>query len=449
MTRERDIELPHGVFNSELRGKVWNILEVLHAEDRVIDDMFQLQLLGQIVGDQALRQFIGTDGVQQVELIHSVAAPSVRRPDRANRRSQPQRHSASQRLACVQADECLHCASAALSRLPHQHCRCRLSLKSSSQRALLLHLNDALWDQSDSLAGAIWYCADAIPGSLNREGTLLMNDLDLNDVRTFVAVGTGGHADGCGKGVASPCFYGEPGVDPAGKAPWRPPRAAKPQRSCPDRLGKGVPCNRADARCRPSEDGGELLEGRRTSPSGLIKVACPFTMARDVLAPLLKEFLGRYPICALRSKLTQRVGIRNPGKTWTFSSNCGRRRIPCDACGHIQALFEGFSPAQAISRASGSPATPDDLTAHICVGSGTWKLSRGKKIATPNILFRVVSAIRRCSEARHQRVWHRYSAPMDGETPDVRDGLIPVLPQWTPEPITLCALFLRPIAPDT
>ena len=28
--------------------------------------------------------------------------------------------------------------------------------------------------------------------------------------------------------------------------------------------------------------------------------------------------------------------------------------------------------------------------------------------------------------------------------PDVRNGLIPVLPQWTPEPITLCALFSGP-----
>ena len=70
--RERDIELPQSVFNSEFRGKVRNILEVVHAEDRVIDDMFQLQPLGQIVGDKALRQFIWNDGVQQVELIHSV-----------------------------------------------------------------------------------------------------------------------------------------------------------------------------------------------------------------------------------------------------------------------------------------------------------------------------------------------------------------------------------------
>ncbi len=70
--RERDIELPQSVFNRQLRSKVWNILEAIHSEDRVIYDMPQLQPLGQIVGDEALRQFIRHDGVQQVELIHSV-----------------------------------------------------------------------------------------------------------------------------------------------------------------------------------------------------------------------------------------------------------------------------------------------------------------------------------------------------------------------------------------
>jgi hypothetical protein len=42
-----------------------------------------------------------------------------------------------------------------------------------------------------------------------------MNDLDLNDIRTFVAVAQAGTLTGCGKGVAAPYFHGEPGGDPA------------------------------------------------------------------------------------------------------------------------------------------------------------------------------------------------------------------------------------------
>ena len=37
--RERDIELPQGTLYRQLGGEVWNILEVLYAEDRVIHDM--------------------------------------------------------------------------------------------------------------------------------------------------------------------------------------------------------------------------------------------------------------------------------------------------------------------------------------------------------------------------------------------------------------------------
>ena len=48
---------------------MWNIFEVCHAEDRVMDDIFQFQLLGQIADDKALRQFIRRDGIQVVELV--------------------------------------------------------------------------------------------------------------------------------------------------------------------------------------------------------------------------------------------------------------------------------------------------------------------------------------------------------------------------------------------
>ncbi len=51
-------------------------------------------------------------------------------------------------------------------------------------------------------------------------------------------------------------------------------------------------CRRA---VRTLKDGSELLERKRERPSGVIKVACPITMARLILAPLIKPFLERYP----------------------------------------------------------------------------------------------------------------------------------------------------------
>ena len=172
---------------------------------------------------------------------------------------------------------------------------------------------------------------------------------DLNDVRTFVAVAQAGTLTAAAKELQLPTSTVSRALTRLEKhlgvlLVQRSPRGLVLTDSGKDYLQS---CRRALQTLR---HGRELLEDRRSSPSGLIKVVCPVTMARDVLAPLLKEFLGRYPICALRSNRTQRVGIRSPGKTRMSSSNCWRQRIPCDACGRIQAPFEDFSPAHAISR---------------------------------------------------------------------------------------------------
>jgi LysR family transcriptional activator of dmlA len=94
---------------------------------------------------------------------------------------------------------------------------------------------------------------------------------------------------------------------------------------------------------------------------------------------------------------------------------------------------------------SGSPTTPNDLTAHKCVGSGAWKLSRGKKMVTPNILFRVVTSDPTVALKLAVNSFGIAILPLwMAKSPDVRDALTPILPHWIPEPITLCALFSGP-----
>jgi LysR family transcriptional regulator, transcriptional activator for dmlA len=72
-------------------------------------------------------------------------------------------------------------------------------------------------------------------------------------------------------------------------------------------------------------------------------------------------------------------------------------------------------------------------------------LSRGTKIVTPNILFRVVSsdptvALKLAISGLGIAILPLWMA----KSPDVRNTLTPILPQWIPEPITLCALFSSP-----
>src|SRR5207245_8129747 len=191
--------------------------------------------------------------------------------------------------------------------------------------------------------------------------------------------------------------------------------------------------------------GRELLDGRRASPSGLIKVACPVTMARDVLAPLLKEFLRRYP--------DLRVEIEPYAASWDQEPRDDvdvffKLRAPKDSLRRVRpypGTVRGLFASPGYIKAAGSPATPDDLAVHKCIGSGPWKLSRGKKIVTPNILFRVVSsdpmvALKLAISGFGIAILPLWMA----KSPDVRSTLTPVLPQWIPEPITLCALFFSP-----
>jgi len=185
--------------------------------------------------------------------------------------------------------------------------------------------------------------------------------------------------------------------------------------------------------------GGELLEDRRSRPGGLIRVACPITMARDVLAPLLKEFLGRYP--------DLRVEIEPYSASWDQEPRDDvdvffKLRAPKDSLRRMRpypGTVRGLFASPDYIQASGNPTAPDDLTAHRCVGSGAWRLSRGQKIATPNILFRVVTsdptvALKLAMSGFGVAIMPLWMAKG-------AEGLVPVLPLWRPEPITLCALF--------
>ena len=191
--------------------------------------------------------------------------------------------------------------------------------------------------------------------------------------------------------------------------------------------------------------GRELLDHRRSNPAGLIKVVCPVTMARDVFAPLLKEFLGRYP--------DLRVEIEPYATGWDQEPREDadvffKLLAPKDSLRHVRpypGTVRGLFASPGYIEASGSPATPDDLTSHRCVGSGAWRLRRGKKLLTPEILFRVVTSDPTVAMKLALSGFGIAVLPLwMAKNAAVRDSLVRILPQWIPEPITLCALFSGP-----
>src|SRR5271155_4767370 len=117
---------------------------------------------------------------------------------------------------------------------------------------------------------------------------------NLNDVRTFVVIGQAGTLTAAAKELNLPTSTVSRSLTRLEQhlnvlLAQRTPRGL----TLTD-FGKEYlhTCRRA---LRALRDGSDLLQNRRARPSGLLKVACPVTMAPRLVAPPLKEFLARYP----------------------------------------------------------------------------------------------------------------------------------------------------------
>src|SRR6202165_84888 len=271
-----------------------------------------------------------------------------------------------------------------------------------------------------------------------------MNDLDLNDVRTFVSVAQAGTLTAAAEERQVPTSTVSRALTRLEKhlgvlLVQRGPRGLVLTDAGKEYLQS---CRRT---MQSIGHGRDILEGRRSSPSGLLKVACPVTMARDAIAPLLKEFLERYP--------ELRVEIEPYAASWDQEPRDDvdvffKLRAPKDSLRRVRpypGTVRGLFGSSGYIKAAGSPAAPGDLADHKCIGSGPWKLSRGTKIVTPNILFRVVSsdptvALKLAISGFGIAILPLWMA----KSPDVRNTLTPILPQGISEHITLCALFSSP-----
>jgi LysR family transcriptional regulator, transcriptional activator for dmlA len=271
-----------------------------------------------------------------------------------------------------------------------------------------------------------------------------MDDLDLNDVRMFVVVAQAGTLTAAAKELEIPASTVSRALTRLEQhldvlLVQRSPRGLVLTDSGKEYLQS---CRRA---LQSLKHGSQMLEDRRSKPSGLLKVACPITMARDVFAPLLSEFLRRYP--------DLRVEIDPYASGWDQEPREDvdvffKLLAPKDSVRRVRpypGATRGLFASPSYVQSSGSPAIPDDLTTHRCVGSGVWKLSQGKKLVTPNIQFRVVTsdpaiALRLALSGFGIVILPLWLAKRS----DVRKSLIRILPRWGPEPITLCALFSAP-----
>jgi len=274
-----------------------------------------------------------------------------------------------------------------------------------------------------------------------------MNTLDLNDIRSFVTVALAGTLTAGARELHLPTSTVSRSLTRLEKhlgvlLVRRSPRGLVLTDSGREYL---LSCRRA---LRTLKEASDLLEIGRTGPRGLIKVACPIHMAREVFAPLLKEFLTRFPDLRLEIEPYASDWEQEPREDMDVFF---KLLAPKDSLRRVR-LYPGTARGLFAShdyvRTAGVPVSPDDLLVHSCIGYSAWKLSRGEKTATPNLSFRIVTSdpavnLRLAIDGLGIAVMPLYMAT----GPNVRDSLVPILPDWSPEPITLCALFFEAITP--
>jgi len=267
---------------------------------------------------------------------------------------------------------------------------------------------------------------------------------DLNDVRNFVLIAQAGTLTAAARDLSLPTSTVSRSLTRLEKQLDVLLMQRSPRGLALTDMGKEYlqTCRRA---LRTLRDGSELLENRRDQPGGLIKIACPITMARSIFAPLLKEFLTRYP--------DLRVEIEPYCSGWDQEPREDvdvffKVRAPRDSARRVRpypGTKRGLFATSEYIAAFGAPVSPEELIAHTCIGSGSWKLSRGSRITAPNIVFRVVTSdpvvhLELALSGFGIAILPLYMSKWR----EARDRLVPVLPHWHPEPITLCALFSGP-----
>jgi LysR family transcriptional regulator, transcriptional activator for dmlA len=271
--------------------------------------------------------------------------------------------------------------------------------------------------------------------------------LDLNDARTFVSAAQAGTLSGAARDLEVPTSTVSRSLTRLEERVGLLLVRRSSQGLVLTDAGKEylLSCKHA---LRLLREGDDLLEKHRAEPAGVLTVECPVTMARDILAPLMGLFIAANP------KLRVSINVYSSGYDHEPRENIDiyfKIRNPRDSSKRIHRYpdtLRGLFASPVYVSKFGSPSDPAQLSKHRCIGSSSdqqfypWKLHRGKKTATPDINFQVMTtdpavACRLAVDGLGITILPIWVATH----PNVVDGLVRILPLWKPTPISLCALY--------
>ncbi len=133
------------------------------------------------------------------------------------------------------------------------------------------------------------------------------------------------------------------------------------------------------------DDMEQLVSSTVTAPKGLLRVNATLGFGRSQMAPVISDFVNRYPEVQVQLQLT----VNPPALTEENVDVCIRFGEPPDArviARRIASNRRLLCASPAYLERHGTPVLPHDLTQHNCIGIrqgdeayGTWRLSAGKR----------------------------------------------------------------------
>jgi DNA-binding transcriptional LysR family regulator len=265
--------------------------------------------------------------------------------------------------------------------------------------------------------------------------------LDLNDIRTFVAVTQAGTLSGAARDLGLPTSTVSRAITRLETALGLLLVQRSPRGFLVTDAGKEYlhSCKRA---LRALRDGGELMEKHRGNPGGLIRVSCPITMARDLLAPILKDFLDAYPHLRIEIEPYCSAWNQEPREEIDVFFKVSTPKDSSWRVRNYPGTKRGMFASRSYLARAGTPTEPSQLSTHRCIGAGVWRLTRGAKMVIPEISFQVVGSDPGIHlELAVKGIGIAVLPLWMARRPEIQPVLSPVLPAWAPDPITLCALY--------
>lgn len=139
------------------------------------------------------------------------------------------------------------------------------------------------------------------------------------------------------------------------------------------------------------DDMEQLVSSALAAPKGLLRVNATLGFGRSNIAPLISDFVLRYPEVQLQLQLT----VNPPPLSEDAFDVCIRFGEPPDArviARRIAANRRLLCATPAYLARHGTPQVPNDLLQHNCIGIrqgdeayGTWRLSSGKRSETVKV----------------------------------------------------------------